>query len=325
MGYLTLRFENACALAMGPKAKHLFRDVERMGDFKYALSQGHDLHEPITWVAVSNVLHCLCGEIPVPSKRMTMFRRDEKLDAIAKEAYIRYEVKPIVNEKGFAQNREFFSTGKLHYDSKMKGLQTLFVLFDGTVKKMIGHYTWDVISRSFSKEDLTMVLDFIRDVIGCDPLRLTLPQTVYELSKHCNEEAFKEKAACFYEETKGLKTGDGKKVFKGWVYNLFLISDECKTSNNLPIVGSATPFLEARGVGYAVPLSGDIICELDEETEGRVRRGRGVANMLEGGIVYVSDYQKYEPIANYKDIFEKIPCLTMPEGAGNQGDAANKL
>lgn len=132
---MTLRFENACALAMGPKAKHLFRDVERMGDFKYALSQGHDLHEPITWVAVSNVLHCLCGEIPVPSKRMTMFRRDEKLDAIAKEAYIRYEVKPIVNEKGFAENREFFSTGKLHYDSKMKGLQTLFVLFDGTVKK----------------------------------------------------------------------------------------------------------------------------------------------------------------------------------------------
>lgn len=318
MGYLLLRFENANlirSISISKKTKsrstnkqtHLLihggesvngtTNIEKVND-----ATGHDWNNPIPYTTLSNVLHCLCGEIPVPTKKKTLFKRNPIYDEIAKNSYVKYDIKPIINEKGFITNDEVFQTAKWAYDSNMRYF-SLFQLADGTQKKINGLYNWYTIKKNITYgNDFEELMNFIENVIGVNPLSLSVPQVVYELSKFYNDENFNNKVDNFIAERE--KKANGKKRILSCFYNLFF--NRISTSNNIDLKTSNTPLAINNGVGGKLSLSGEIICEIDDDIAEKIRLNGGVAKLLEFGMIYVVGYGKYEPVPNYKSKYKKI-------------------
>lgn len=318
MGYLLLKFENANlirSISISKKTKsrstskqtHLLihggesvngtTNIEKVND-----ATGHDWNNPIPYTTLSNVLHCLCGEIPVPTKKKTLFKRNPIYDEIAKNSYVKYDIKPIINEKGFITNDEVFQTAKWAYDSNMRYFSP-FQLADGTQKKINGLYNWYTIKKNITYgNDFEELMNFIENVIGVNPLSLSVPQVVYELSKFYNDENFNNKVDNFIAERE--KKANGKKRILSCFYNLFF--NRISTSNNIDLKTSNTPLAVNNGVGGKLSLSGEIICEIDDDIAEKIRLNGGVAKLLEFGIIYVAGYGKYEPVPNYKNKYEKI-------------------
>lgn len=318
MGYLLLKFENANlirSISISKKTKsrstikqtHLLihggesvngtTNIEKVND-----ATGHDWNNPIPYTTLSNVLHCLCGEIPVPTKKKTLFKRNPIYDEIAKNSYVKYDIKPIINEKGFITNDEVFQTAKWAYDSNMRYFSP-FQLADGTQKKINGLYNWYTIKKNITYgNDFEELTNFIENVIGVNPLSLSVPQVVYELSKFYNDENFNNKVDNFIAERE--KKVNGKKRILSCFYNLFF--NRVSTSNNIDLKTSNTPLAVNNGVGGKLSLSGEIICEIDDDIAEKIRLNGGVAKLLEFGMIYVTGYEKYEPVPNYKNKYEKI-------------------
>lgn len=312
MGYLVLKFENANlirSVSISKKTKkptHLLihggesngmSNIERVLD-----ATGHDWINPIPYTTLSNVLHCLCGEIPVPTKKRSLFKRNPIYDEIAKNSYVRYDVKPEFNDKGYITNDEIYQTAKWAYDSNMT-YPSFFNLSDGTIKEMNGYYHWSNIKKNITYgTDYEDLLKLIEEVIGVKPEDLSVPQVVYEMSKHYNEDTFKEKVDNFIKERK--KMVNGKKRILSCFYNLFF--NKISTSGNIDLRTSNTPLALNNGIGGKLSLSGEIICEITDEIADKIRQNKGVANLLEFGIIYVTGYEKYEPVPNYKEKYEKI-------------------
>lgn len=317
MGYLVLKFENANLIRSvsiskktkkrtGAKQTHLLihggesngmSNIERVLD-----ATGHDWINPIPYTTLSNVLHCLCGEIPVPTKKRSLFKRNPIYDEIAKNSYVRYDVKPEFNDKGYITNDEIYQTAKWAYDSNMTYI-SFFNLSDGTIKEMNGYYHWSNIKKNITYgTDYEDLLKLIEEVIGVKPEDLSVPQVVYEMSKHYNEDTFKEKVDNFIKERE--KMVNGKKRILSCFYNLFF--NKISTSGNIDLKTSNTPLALNNGIGGKLSLSGEIICEITDEIADKIRQNKGVANLLEFGIIYVTGYEKYEPVPNYKEKYEKI-------------------
>lgn len=317
MGYLVLKFENANLIRSvsiskktkkrtGAKQTHLLihggesngmSNIERVLD-----ATGHDWINPIPYTTLSNVLHCLCGEIPVPTKKRSLFKRNPIYDEIAKNSYVRYDVKPEFNDKGYITNDEIYQTAKWAYDSNMT-YTSFFNLSDGTIKEMNGYYHWSNIKKNITYgTDYEDLLKLIEEVIGVKPEDLSVPQVVYEMSKHYNEDTFKEKVDNFIKERE--KMVNGKKRILSCFYNLFF--NKISTSGNIDLKTSNTPLALNNGIGGKLSLSGEIICVITDEIADKIRQNKGVANLLEFGIIYVTGYEKYEPVPNYKEKYEKI-------------------
>ena len=317
MGYLVLRFENANLIRSvsiskktkkrtGTKQNHLLIHGGELTDNtnieKVLDATGHDWNNPIPYTTLSNILHCLCGEIPVPSKKRSLFKRNPVYDEIAKNSYVKYDVKPIFNDKGYIINDEIYQTAKWAYDSNMT-YTSFFKLFDGTTKEISGHYNWNNIKKNITYgSDFEDLVDLIEEIIGIKPLSLSVPQVVYEMSKYYNDDTFKEKTDRFIEERK--KMVNGKKRILSCFYNLFF--NKIGTGSNTDLKTSNTPLALNNGIGGKLSLSGEIICEITDEIASKIKQNKGVANLLEFGLIYVVGYEKYEPVPNYKEKYEKI-------------------
>ena len=153
-----------------------------------------------------------------------------------------------------------------------------------------------------SPKDFEDLVDLIEEIIGIKPLSLSVPQVVYEMSKYYNDDTFKEKTDRFIEERK--KMVNGKKRILSCFYNLFF--NKIGTGSNTDLKTSNTPLALNNGIGGKLSLSGEIICEITDEIASKIKQNKGVANLLEFGLIYVVGYEKYEPVPNYKEKYEKI-------------------
>ena len=306
MGYLVLKFEDANLIYIRSKKNinsHLVIDGgvdDKKKASRRVHSEGHDFTNPIPYTLLGNILRKLCGEVPVPTKKKTILVKNPIYDEIAlNNSYIYYKNKPIFNDKGDVINYEFFQTKKFAYDSTLTYC-TFFSLYDGTVKKKKGHYNWDTVRINLGKDNYDELISFIILLIGYNPLSQSIIQVVYELSKEYKKPEFIKKV----EEFANIKR---KKIIYDWAYDVFFDYKKGKgTSENLALISSKTPLLINNGIGKKVSCSGTIICEISDEIAEKIRRNSGTAKILDGGLIWVAGYEKYEPVPNYKEFFEKI-------------------
>jgi hypothetical protein len=94
--YIKLRFENAKLYPKNKKTKDFIAnlDVDNKGKVFFKHSKRADdmvssFKEPITVHQVSNMLHTLVGERPVPSFRLASYKRNEDIFNIAKGSFIK--------------------------------------------------------------------------------------------------------------------------------------------------------------------------------------------------------------------------------------------
>ena len=303
MRYLHLKFRN-CGLmqhesSMGKSTSpHLERDKERIGeDVINDKNFGHDLSNPIPYTLLSNVLHVLCGEIPVPSKRKSLFERIPALDKIAKQSMVRYDIPITFNQYGKMEGVELFQTQKWHWNSTMP-ISTMFKVADGTTKTVSGWYNWNMFRRNIkSNEARELIREFIKSIIGIDTRSLTLKQTVYELSKYWGTTEFEENLRAFLSVNPQICS-------KPWL-NVFF-NMEATGSNTAP--NSSTPITVTKGTGRIKYLNGEIICPIEDESicEAIINNGVGAATLLENGMVYVVGLEKYEPYNHMGDDWSQI-------------------
>ena len=303
MYYLHLEFRNCgliqCGLSKGRSTSpHLERDKYKIGeDIIDDENIGHDLSNPIPHTLLSNVLHVLAGEIPVPTKRKSLLKRIPIFDEIAKNSFIRYYTPPIYYDKnGYLEGAELFNTHKWHWNGT-RPISTTFILHDESIKIVSGWYNWDYFRRAVkNKDNRKIILDFIESIIHVNPYSLTLKETVTELSKYWGTPEFEVSVQEFLSNNKNVCTSSWYDVF----FNI-----ESKSSNTGP--KSSTPLTVCSGVAKIKYLSGEIICPIEDESIcNAIIRGFGIATLLEQGIVYVVGLEKYHPYGDFNEEWTQI-------------------
>ena len=303
MYYLHLKFRNCgliqCDSSMGKSTSpHLERDKHLIGENVIDDKNfGHDLSNPIPYTLLSNVLHVLCGEIPVPTKRQSLYERIPLLDEIAKQSFVKFDNPISVNQYGKIEGAEFFQTQKWHWNSTLPISQN-FVLYDGSVKTVSGFYNWNMFKRNVkNKENREIILNFIESIIHVDPRSLTLENTVTELSKYWRTSEFANSLQAFLEDNKSICS-------MPWLNVLFNI--EATGSNTAPL--SSTPLTVSKGVGKIAYTNGEIICPIENEEvcEAIINNGVGSATLLENGFVYVVGLEKYHPYGECDENWTQI-------------------
>jgi len=291
--YLILKFENA-GLVYG-RSKHFVRSTYgNVGNIE--VSEGHDCVTPIPYTLLSNILHKMCGEIPVPSKRPTIFHRSKVLDDIAKKSYVKYNIKPIANDKGYGyDNTEVFVTAKYAYNAHQK-VDTKFTLHDGRVIERVGRYNWSYLEKACdSKANFDIVCNFLSDIIGEDCRKYTMKEFITKLSEYWDSEDFKAKFTQFLTENKFLSNA--------WV-NLF--TNKSSSGSNTSYT-SKTPLLYTSGVSDIIYLDGQIVCPIDnEDVIQALHDNGGTATILEHGLVYIKKIVTNPNMINLEDGYEKI-------------------
>ncbi len=294
--YLYLRFENATLIEKDHTNKQFIRSFDGKGCLE---KSGYDLTTPIPYNVLSGVLSVLCGEIPVPTKRDTLFKRIDILDNIAKNSYIQYDFKPILNDKGYLTNKEIFTFSKSAYNANST-IKTTLVDCDGVEHEYPGKYNWNYLKRTFINNDnFIKLISFLTKLIGENCLSLTFSELYKKL-------------------TYILKNKNNNKIIDNFLENNKDIDDELKTAWKNVLFGknatcsntiynSRTPLLLIKGVGKVVNISGYIICPIDDERIIKaLHENCGVARILEGGIIYIKSLTKNPPIPYFKEKFEKI-------------------
>lgn len=321
MAHVYLSFKNCGLISTKSHYKRGFKyndNVGIKGDFKiknYEL--GHNLETPIPYTLLSNVLHVLCGEIPVPTNKPTMLKRISRFDEIAKTA--KYYIEngyTYTTSKGDTKYiyKETIRTKNHAYNSHLQGASTDIVLFDGTHIKTKAVVNWVIFDATFPEntELREIIIGFINKVLNCDCKTMGFLDVIKALSEYWYTEDFEKETEKLYETLKEKK----HKLNKPWEFMLLGKSGDEKFMEGCNIeqitnYSSNRPLLNPSGVGYKINISGLIGFELDDNDAiiELLMNGTGMANMLEQGIVelvYIGKTDKYSALKRkFQPIFSE--------------------
>jgi hypothetical protein len=166
--YIKLSFKNAKIFTKNIKTKDFVsnltvthKNLLVLSRSKRADGTNKNFKEPITVHQVSNMLHTLIGERPVPSFRNTFYSRDEKLFSLANDSFIRIDspktIKNIKNEEknvfisevirtNKSANNSWAKPSQIHWFKIKKYMGDDFDKFINTINKAL---EYNVLNESF--------------------------------------------------------------------------------------------------------------------------------------------------------------------------------
>ena len=270
--YLILKFENA----------KLFRNTFKCKDFVFDIygqknrSEQQQFIEPITVHQVSNMLHVLFNERPVPTFRPSLYGRVEHYFEMAQESFIRIDSVKRFNK---SKNEDVFITEVI-----------------STKKAVSNSYnpnptiTWEIV-KQYCENDFNEILKLITIIIGSDPLKLTFDDVRNILFNSDIEELMdrlkklKLSGLANYID-KNKKTKEGKPVNP----------DSCKTELTKK---SSTALINNNGIDNVIVLSGEIIVPVTDDDLARLSESDGCATILDGGMVWIEDVKTDNEISDH--------------------------
>lgn len=276
--YIHCRFKNAALKYITNESANIYKEVQKLID-------SDSLERPVKANQINGFLHVLCGYVPVPSKRRTVLEREDKIQRLVDNTWIRYDYLP---QK---YDREFTMTAKHHYRSHKK----INTMIDG--KKCNGYYTWEYARRFFisrtSQEFYDMLIDLFDETLKCDVRKMSFVKFVEEFHKHLN----KPEVMTFYtEHQKELKGPTGDIIF-----------DKPTTSSNTIYNFKNTALLNNNGTGFAFYYSGDIIIRVDDESIiQQIHEYGRIPTLLDGGYVDIVWTGNEEPYPLDNEEFERF-------------------
>lgn len=254
MYLLLLKFKDA-----GWFPNHLIQPKDFIYDIggKYRREKTKNV-EPLTSNQISNVLHVLMGERPVPTYRKSIFKRDESIYQTAKNALVKINPYKV----GDDLITETISSKKIVTDSYSNG-------------ELV---TWELIRRlliSCRDKDLTYKY-FISEIEGILNIsnieKVMNAEYACKLLRRCKDARYKSLVVKLKDNSKmplAKAISEGGKL----------------TYSSNP----ATYYVINRGITQVVNLSGEIIFRLTKEQLERIRNGKGSCTLLDGGLVYITD------------------------------------
>lgn len=269
--YLKLKFENATIFPKpekGNKYLNQFKNTDKslkVGKFKSEDIIRFDredipfYREYITINHISNVIHVLFGERPVPKNRTTIYSLIDKYFIKAQESYLRINTDKLDNDNYIS---EFIQTRKPFHDSWNPNLYINWLI----IEKYLGDtlYNEFIVILKLYKIDyqinLSDSLENIRIIFKDNRDDVIIVDFIDNLRKN--------KKTPMINYLILDKTGK--------YLNQFSMSKEINSTVN-------------NGISKCVILSGDIIIPVDKKDIEIIKNNKGCATILDGGIVSISN------------------------------------
>lgn len=246
MKYLVLSFENAGFFKNHAGTRDKIYDI----DGSRERSPNDNFLEPITVNQISNVLHVLFGERPVPINRYTFYDKVDYLVDKANNSFLKIE--SYLNDKGFYQ-RELIHLKKADWNTTKKEL----------------FLNWKVVNNFLEDELYSEFVDMINEVFSTNPKESTLNEVI-PLIKNSNDQRVLD---IFDKFRAQKKNGLYDVIFKGQTKSFN--SNFRTLQNNL------------NGIDFVTKISGKILVPVSEEDIDRIRSNKGCATILDGGLVSI--------------------------------------
>jgi len=249
--YLVLKFKNAKLFRNTKDTSDYVLDMygrrKRYGDAQFV--------EPITVYQISNVIHVLFNERPVPSHREVFYSKIDKLFDKALNSYLKINNPKILNKD---TNVEEYITEII---SKKK---SVFNSYPKTV-----NINWEIIKQYVEIENFDWLLKSFTDITNLNPLDYTAEDFREILSKFDISEL-----------TLELR----KK-------SLTALSDYIKDkSKSSYLVRKLNTLININNsIDYVINLNGEILVPVtDEDLDFIAENSKGMCTILDGGFVYIS-------------------------------------
>lgn len=250
--FLFLTFQNAGLFRrhMGTKDK----------SFEFNLSTDRYLNkntyieefvEPITVQQISNMLHVLFGKRPVPMNRYVFYEKDNYLYEKANNSYLKISS---VKDSNGEFIREKINIKKPSIDSRVK--------------------------------KATMYWERVKQYLGVDIFNDFVSLLKFELNIDI-------KNTSFYEAKKIIKNSNNQKIKEfvekqksGLKQHIYVLENESSVDDRLDKDRNHV-ICVFKSVDDVIRLSGEIIVPVSDEDLDIIRKNKGIAKLLDGGLVLI--------------------------------------
>jgi hypothetical protein len=252
--YLKLNFRNAGFFNVNKDTKDYVFDLngqQKRKDVFYGKQQ----KVSISVNQISNMLHVLLGERPSPTYRETLIETIDSIFKIAEKALIKIDTPIYVNKNGVKYYQgETLTTKKAVYNSYSTAPE---VYYWKRIENRLGEH--------FNK--FTVVLS---KILGYDVLSKPLKDVIKDGKKICpNSNEFSELESKISGNTAIFR------LFNGFETDISM--------NKYPETLLTVNF----GVEKIIRLDGSIIIPVEDWVIDKLRNNKGVATLLEDGVIYI--------------------------------------
>lgn len=281
-----------------------------------------DLANPIGVNQISNMLHVMMGFPPVPSKRLSLFSKNEAIYDIAlNHSYIKYDgVVSFENKSGkltYLPTLFHANKGNCHSTRKVVNIiggnevqgilnweNFIFQFFrDGTRFSGTKYKT-----RQWDSERYERVIGLFNKVLNCDDVTKTYPDFFDFLNvfgKHLNDEEVVRFKKEFGDDLSAKKTSVLHSY--GWYDIIFNGNIDPKKTGGNSTYKTERPVLNVNGIKYKLTYSGEMIIEIeDEKIIEQLKENGHLPTILDGGVISVISLKKLPPYFDFKENFAKI-------------------
>lgn len=276
--YLVLKFRNAKLFRnrKDGSCKDYVSDIKIKEGYRKRMDKSkgkfeEQFVEPITVHQISNLLHVLFNERPVPSHRDCFYPKIDHLYNKAKDSYLRY-VDSVGNEgivKGFnsKKNEEYFIT------ETIKVSKAVWNSWNPNP-----YINWDIIKQYLgSQENIDWFFNEIIDLLSVNPL-------AYDVEIIRMSLLTKDLTRLF----KGLETIKRS----GLISYIMNKNGSEMTSNNKRISLTVNG-----GIEKVTILNGEILVPVDDNDIEKLKSSKGCATILDGGYVWIESLKNSDELS----------------------------
>ncbi|MCX5814285.1 MAG: hypothetical protein NT178_17335 [Proteobacteria bacterium] len=248
------------------------------------------------WRHVSNVLHVLMGERPVPTIRKTLLKPDLSIQEAAKKA--RVIIDTPCDERDRYESREMMTARKTVKDSWQTS-KIVYFLGGAPVQIKGGLLYWARLERLLGEALLNDFIDTVKSITGDKNVTHTISahraieilHNNYDLSR---VQHFCQK--CIKAQRKALVNIIDPKANKESITFHAGVGSKL----NIQMVNSGPENINK--------ISGTIFVPLNDELISRLSKGCGVATILEGGLAYIEGIEEWSENL----VFDAEPVIEAP-------------
>jgi len=261
--FMILRFQDAVLFRNKDTKDKRYLGPKDKGEPKKDFPQ---FKEYLTYHQVSNVLHVLFNERPVPFFGACIYEKQDWLVEKAKESFIKLHVSTWATKKGdIREITEMYRTRKPAWNANAK----------------IENLTWDFIEQYLSHH-YDEFIEMLKAATKHPNPRSVDVQGVPELFRQSVYHAEKERL---------LEHFSDRKVGKIGVYHWLRRKFEEETKEPIEMakdsIAKGLKLVLGSGIDKVVRLNGSILVPIDEEDKKILQDSSGVATILDGGLVWI--------------------------------------
>lgn len=270
--FLFLEFIDAGFFPYPSKSKDFIFDLNG----KRKRVDGYHFDEPITVYQISNVLHVLGGERPVPTLRKTVLSVIPEIYKMAYNGYLQITTPKF----------EIGKTGKFKYPTETKTMRKSVY---NSFSKSASLINWERIKRLLEDDLYIKFLTLLKDLFKVEVVKKYTAEEAMELLR--NNNFIDDKRVVDFIE---LLRKNGKQPMIDFIYgqqkvsqNMLLKKPDAVGAKPTFNGNSRTLITTPLGIDKITRLRGKIIIPINDWYLSKVRENKGFATILDGGLVWI--------------------------------------